>query len=626
MSNTSSSGVFRQRISTYRPAIDMFLSVVLQAIVILIIVQQLDEHSPFFFGSGLALGLVIGNSLYLVTAHRRIVTNPSVRRAVFSRARLLHPHFWIAAVSRCDFAIFGLSIAFLSPAAATIIFGLWPVFFIVFLERLARPNNPTAESGRRYHRITPETLIYVFIAFLGLAFIVAARDTSGDSLVAGSANLWLGSIVAIAGALLWALSAFGYRWGIDTSVVISSSTADETPPRNAVEPLIVLELVTTLIGVVLSTIPAVLLLLTIGVLDTPGPVPWSIFGLAVLVGTLIDSPALVLLRRANLGTRELGVNALGYLAPVMTLGFLAAFSQLGDVHGDFIAIGTAAIVSMNLFLNFDPEKRLGFNQRLSFKSLVISMWLFGSLIYLRDRWFGSDLVEWSATDYWSILAVVTTVFTLLLSFRVTRLHSRTTFEEYHLSLAFRKLEDLVRRGVISRRSLDDMIGLDSTTDPYVIRENYGAIRRAISHARRNILPGEPVSSDLASIEGEIDALVQSKQFGREFAEVVSVVLLGVLTIGLTVSTRPPVVRWSGLTVDMVGIILASVVTFLMFNLIDLRRERDSAFVEKNSEHPHDYQAVLRQVSSPIIEQVVSLAIAVLLMATLGGLLYDKWLG
>ena len=439
----------------------MFVSVILQAVVMLIIVLQLKDNSPLLFGSGLALGLVIGNSLYLTTVHRQTMQHSTIWKVIFSRERLGHPHLLLAAVARCDFAIFGLSIVFLSPAVATIIFGIWPVFFILFLQKLARaPDDLITES--RYHRISTETVLFISIAFIGLAFVISSQHTTEQNLFDESTNLSLGVLIAISGALLWALSAFGYRWGTDTYKQVISDDREIKHPHDAGDAVITVELVVTLIGVILSTIPAVLLLIALGLWFTPKGISFSAFSIAVLAGTLIDTPALILVRRANLGTKELGVNALGYLAPVTTLGLLAVFSHLGTVRIDFVAIGTAAIVSMNLFLNFDPERRLGFNKRLSFKALVISLWAFGSLIYLRDRWFGDAMVEWSSTDYWSILTVVATVFTLLLSFRVTRLHSRTTFEEYHMAVVFRKLEYLV---AIDHGSLDALMIIDSTTDP-----------------------------------------------------------------------------------------------------------------------------------------------------------------
>lgn len=77
----------------------------------------------------------------------------------------------------------------------------------------------------------------------------------------------------------------------------------------------------------------------------------------VLTAVLALTPAVVLVRMANFRTHNLGINAISYLVPVVTVVLLGSFGQLGDVRLSYIAIGASLVVAANLLLNLQRGKK-----------------------------------------------------------------------------------------------------------------------------------------------------------------------------------------------------------------------------------------------------------------------------
>lgn len=63
----------------------------------------------------------------------------------------------------------------------------------------------------------------------------------------------------------------------------------------------------------------------------------------------------ILWYKANLMTYNLSVNAMVYLAPVVSLGWLLAFSLVGDVSLTWLFGGSAAIVGANVAVYFEER-------------------------------------------------------------------------------------------------------------------------------------------------------------------------------------------------------------------------------------------------------------------------------
>ena len=62
-------------------------------------------------------------------------------------------------------------------------------------------------------------------------------------------------------------------------------------------------------------------------------------------------------RKANIYTTNLGINALAYATPVLSLIWLFSLGQANVTRVDYLVIGAAAIITANLLINFEAEIR-----------------------------------------------------------------------------------------------------------------------------------------------------------------------------------------------------------------------------------------------------------------------------
>ena len=96
--------------------------------------------------------------------------------------------------------------------------------------------------------------------------------------------------------------------------------------------------------------------------ERPEAVDWNFAGWSIVGGALLNGVGGLCLRKANLFTDNLGVNALGYLAPGLSLMWLALFVQIGVARIDYLAVGLAVIVAANLVISFE-ERLLRWTRR-----------------------------------------------------------------------------------------------------------------------------------------------------------------------------------------------------------------------------------------------------------------------
>ena len=250
--------------SRFVPARQMLTASVGDAILALLVVVAVGRTGPLWVGFGLVAGIVAGVAGYLFVKFRRFVTDRRVWQTALSTSSLRSGALWMAAAGRCEFAALAWSATLLSPTVATILFSTWPMMFILFLERAAA----SAEGGpRRYRRVTFESLTYFVVAFVGLAFVVAAQpfeDTEG----AGQFGTAAGVGLAVLSALLAASNAFVYPWGMR----LRSQLRSDPDALSAVSSLAdsELEVAATMLGTLVSTLLAVPCRFVFALLDPAG--------------------------------------------------------------------------------------------------------------------------------------------------------------------------------------------------------------------------------------------------------------------------------------------------------------------------------------------------------------------
>ena len=117
-------------------------------------------------------------------------------------------------------------------------------------------------------------------------------------------------------------------------------------------------------------------------------------------------------------TMNLGVTALGYVIPVVSFAWLAVFGKIDVLRVDYLIVGVAAIITVNLLINSEAEIRFGF------KALLLGLWACGAFVYLRDdvlQYLPFGEWQWPGETYFGALGLSATVFTLLRSFLVEML-------------------------------------------------------------------------------------------------------------------------------------------------------------------------------------------------------------
>lgn len=581
----------------------MLLAVVLGSLIPTLFVWGNAQTNPFLFNAGWRFGVAIGCLGFLVAFHSSLIFDKKVMGIIARRVPNWAMLF--AVIGNLDFTMFTWSLRFIDVSISAVLIEIWPIFLIFLVARLL---------GERYKKITIEMVGLSFLCFIGVAFVVNSQFGTGVSENNTSTPmLVIGTVLALGGAIVAALTAFIFKWG----ALVGNEVSNVVDKNKS---LISLELFCVVIAYFIGSLISIPINGLAGFVSSESTTLSSL-GIGILGGIFVQSSASILLRKANLVTHNLGVNSMIYMAPIMALLWLFLASQVNVARIDFLLIGAGAIITANLLINFEAELRLGF------KSLIISLWVCGVWVYLRPvegALFGiQDWAVGSAEAYFSVLTLAATVFTLILSFRVGRLVSRTRDEEDKTFALFQKLDTLVERGILSADVRKQMLVIDvSERRPNSLRSAYASTRKCISDAKANS-DDDAHKSQLSEAEAELNALVHSKQQGIVFGELAALYIVAIITVFIALSSRPALASdWNNFLVEAFAVLLSAVIIFLIFNAHDLQNERVSGILKKIKNG--GYGVMFRDAQIRAFEQWLSIAISIVLAVGFGALLLDKW--
>ena len=419
----------------------------------------LKNNDAFLFAAVVTIGEAVGVLLLLAIRHRRELINTRLLKAVRSK---LYDWSMILGVINCfDWAFLALSTQFIDTSISAILYQLWPVLFVILVARF----DTMSGEGEKYRTLSIELFVLMIFAFLGLVFIVLAPTGSiGDLVSAGSSEL-LGIGIALLAALTGALWAFNFKWGEELRSALVAMRLDVGTDS----------LAGVLLGYSIVATVAAVMMAVIGV-ARGGSISLSTFAIAMVLGLAINSPSAIMHRRANVLTDNWGINAIPYSGPAIALLLLALFSEIILSRRDFVWIGACGIIVANLLINLDAEQRLDGRVRWGFKSLIISIWLYGSWLYLRDEIIGCAFLEWTGGEYWSLIALSSTIFILILSFRRTRLDARIQLEDDLTVAIMQNIRELGRIPDLEPELIESLnrsfIGIDTARRTEILRENY----------------------------------------------------------------------------------------------------------------------------------------------------------
>ena len=565
------------------------------------------SDSPFLFNAGLRLGLVLGGVAFLFIAYKHYLQNTSILK-ILGRRAFSWTILLIIIGNNFDHALFAWSVRFIDISVAAVLVEIWPILVILLMDRFVK--------GYGHKKIDLTTLLLVAVCFLGVAFVIGSQTGgflwTGERLENMGLSSVVGVVLALAAALAIAFAAFGFKWANEVTHELSL----EHQARSSDLPIDWFCVVAAL--VICSTISAPINAAAGWI--TGESISFDSFVLSVIAGGLVQALASICWRKANITTDNLGINAIAYGTPVFSLVWLFLFWEIGTPRVDFLVIGVTAIIAANLLINFEAEIRLGF------RALLLALAGCGTIVYLREAIFESfDTIQWkwSGNGYFESIAVAATVFTLLIAFRVARLVSRSNDETMRFFSVYRKLELLVKQGVVHRDVLRWLRIMDESREQRALEDAYERVRSCILNGSpRNNLDYE-ISSQAAA---ELDTLVHSKQGGLVLGEMFAIVIFAGITVVLSLLTYP-----SGQTgiarvlVDLFAMLMSAVVIFLVFYVFDLDRERSDSKLEYSAVHG-EYILRFPDAGRRLFDQTLSIFVGVAIVLTYGGLLGHKWLG
>lgn len=581
----------------------MLVSTAGYSVVPLVVALAGGGDAPFLLNAGLTLGLCLGYLPYLAVACRPLLRSRVVAAAVARRVFCWPILFMV--VNNFEFAFFAWSTRFIDVAIAAILFETWPVLLIALTLWLYR-------AERRYRSFTVSLWLLLAVAFAGFAFVVLSQSGTAFGVGTGRlAPLAAGILLAVLASVVTSLSAFGFKWSTGLAAALGRGPDPVRHPG--------LELFGTVVASLIANVVVVPVNFAAGLAVGESLAP-ATFAAVVLAGVVCHAGAPLCWRNATLLTDNVGVNAIAYATPALSLFWLFLFSQAAVARVDFLVIGVMGVVSANLLINFEAEMQMGF------KALLVALWGSGTFVYVRDELLVRLPVAtwlWPGEPCLGALALSATVFTLVLAFRITRLAARVQREDDLMFRLYQTVDLLAARGVVvpdARRRISELDGAHGGAE---LKRAYEAARACLLPPRDALAREDQVA--LAAALEQLNSVAHSHRHGIEVGELFALVVFSGITVLLGLLGRPwDLAGWSAFLFELFAAWFCAVVVFLMVSVVDLHRDRSTALLEPCG--PAGHALALRDARSRRFEQLVSVVVGLALAAGYAVLLWHKWIG
>ena len=553
----------------------MLVAIISYSLAPLVMDLNNGSETPFMFNAGWKIGGLLFCLSYLVTAHSSLLFNKKIIKHVWHQA--FSVLMLIAIISGFDYSLFAWSTRFVDTSVAAILYETWPMITILIIARLFKHEQ-------RYQKITGTRFVFLVLGFVGIAFVIASETGGFHKLhIELKPTLVFGVMLAASAALVTALAGALFKWSTDLKQTLTDSGI-----KYPADSLVLFCIVA---GTIICYLPATLISTIAGHVRGE-EITLPMMAVNVAGGVLINGFGIVCWRKANLMTSNLGINAMAYFVPVLTLLWLWLFSSIDLVAPDYLIIGLTAIVAANLITNIEADIRLGY------KSLMTALWLCGLIVYFQgDRYF------WAAEFYFEAIAVSSTLFILILSFRISRFVTRTTDEEkYTLSIihAVRSCKWLDEKKMINC-----ILRVEAPKDPEDLKHAYEEAKESIKKAQSELSDKQRSESvqAVSKIEAELDILAHSKQQGENVGELFALFIFALISISIALFSRPiDVSDTAGFFLDIFSFLFSAVTIFLIFNVLDLHRDRALPIL---TELGDSYRIVFRDATNRQFELYLS---------------------
>ena len=300
------------------------------------------SSAPFLLSCFLRLGGVAGCGVFLLVFYRRILFSAANLRVV-CRGLFCWPDnrlMLITLVGTGDLFCFSLAVRFLDIAVVAVLYELYPVVIIFLASRVFQGDGV-------YRRFSLWTKGFVGLSIAGfLLAVVSQEDGFVDFLSHGT--VWktaLGVLLALGSVVGTGVSVLGWRWGWDVGGNLSGGAGVNS---GVLCGMVVCLVFTSLVSCLVSGV------LGLGLGES---VDWKLVVFGLLTGLFVVAVGPIFYRKGNLLGRNVGINALGYLVPALSVMWLYWFGGVGVARWDYLVGGMALIVGANLMINFELAVR-----------------------------------------------------------------------------------------------------------------------------------------------------------------------------------------------------------------------------------------------------------------------------
>ena len=258
---------------------------------------------------------MLGCLVFLLSGNLAFTRSRAVWRYVWQRT-LGWPMLFVV-VGSFQFALFTWSTRFIDISMAAVLLETWPILLIVLTGRLFRRE-------RRFDGTSSKVLGFVVVGLAGFVFVTASQSADLELLVGplglSLAGLALGVLLAMLAAGTGALEvAFNLRWGVDSSREFSRPTG--VSQRDGEFDLFFVVIAFAIASAVSFPVHVVAGFLVGEEIDGQGLV------IGVIGGGFVQAFSSIFYRKAALSTDNLGINAMGYAIPLLSLMWLGLFSH-----------------------------------------------------------------------------------------------------------------------------------------------------------------------------------------------------------------------------------------------------------------------------------------------------------
>ena len=309
------------------PGILVLLATGFDALFPLAVAIGMPVDSPLIFSAGIVVGFGLTSIAYLALTNRTVFKTVWRMPAVVGR-HLRRPLFGLMLLGRMNRPLFVAAVALTGATLPTIVSGLVPIAYMLMLQR-------SLGSGR-YRRLGWRVLPPLALAFAGVSLVVASQPINSTG-----RGWWLlaaGLVISLASVAAAGLTTLDLAWGVDYARQVKPAPTNKD------------EVAASLLGTVLAVAAVVPGLFIAGLLLQPGGAILAALLPGAVIGVVIRTPFTILLRIANFDTTSVTVDAIVFLAPLISLGLLMGFGYATDVKLPVAIVGGLAIVIANLLL------------------------------------------------------------------------------------------------------------------------------------------------------------------------------------------------------------------------------------------------------------------------------------